>query len=85
MFCLYNRCTIWYHFRSIIRDISVRCLVVSRSLESKMADLLGDDSHYTEENNEDPAADFLAREQNDLADLGEDFEGDANAAEVGNV
>lgn len=62
-----------------------RCLVVSRSLESKMADLLGDDSPYTDDNNEDPAADFLAREQDALADLGEDLDGDSAAAEVRNI
>lgn len=47
-----------------------------------MADLLGDDSHYSEETPEDPAAEFLAREQDALAELGEDLEGDANADEV---
>lgn len=34
----------------------------------KMADLLGSDEFQ-----EDPAAEFLAREQDDLAELGEDF------------
>ena len=49
-----------------------------------MADLLGDDSPYGEETAEDPAAEFLAREQNDLAELGEDLEGGDNADEVRN-
>ena len=35
-----------------------------------MADLLGSDEFQ-----EDPAAEFLAREQDDLAELGEDFGG----------
>ncbi|KAK3728243.1 hypothetical protein QZH41_019617 [Actinostola sp. cb2023] len=48
-----------------------------------MADLLGDDA-FGEETAEDPAAEFLAREQNDLADLGEDLEGSANADEGDN-
>lgn len=47
-----------------IRDIF---LYTSHS-GSKMADLLGSDEFQ-----EDPAADFLAREQDDLAELGEDF------------
>ena len=37
---------------------------------SNMANLLGDDIDQPEV---DPAADFLAREQDDLAELGEDF------------
>jgi hypothetical protein len=49
-----------------------------------MADLLGD-STYSEETAEDPAAAFIAREQDDLAELGEDLEGVENADEVRTV
>lgn len=47
-----------------------------------MADDLLGDSSYGEETAEDPAADFLAREQDELAELGEDLEGVGNADEV---
>lgn len=49
-----------------------------------MADDLLGDSSYGEETAEDPAADFLAREQDDLAELGEDLEGVGNADEGDN-
>ncbi|XP_001622893.2 clathrin light chain [Nematostella vectensis] len=39
-----------------------------------MADLLGDDT-FSDEQAVDPAAEFLAREQDDLAELGEDLGG----------
>lgn len=65
--------------------ILIDAFVVSRSLKSNMADLLGDDSQYSEETPEDPAAEFLAREQDDLAELGEDLDGAANADEVKKV
>ncbi|PFX17670.1 hypothetical protein AWC38_SpisGene18006 [Stylophora pistillata] len=44
-----------------------------------MADLLGSDEFQ-----EDPAAEFLAREQDDLAELGEDFGGEQTEANVTN-
>ncbi|XP_031555047.1 clathrin light chain A-like [Actinia tenebrosa] len=49
-----------------------------------MADDLLGDSSYGEETAEDPAADFLAREQDELAELGEDLEGVGNADEGDN-
>lgn len=55
-----------------IRDLS------SHDQELKMADLLGDTSlgdTLGDQPEVDPAADFLAREQDDLAELGEDFGG----------
>lgn len=48
------------NIRGIVRYTSHSCF--------KMADLLGSDEFQ-----EDPAAEFLAREQDDLAELGEDF------------
>lgn len=42
-----------------------------------MADLLGSDEFQ-----EDPAAEFLAREQDDLAELGEDFGGGQSETNV---
>ena len=44
---------------------------------TNMADLLGSDEFQ-----EDPAAEFLAREQDDLAELGEDFGGEQPEANV---
>lgn len=55
-----------------IRDL------LSHDQELKMADLLGDTSlgdTLGDQPEVDPAADFLAREQDDLAELGEDFGG----------
>ena len=46
-------------------------LCLSGTVRSKMADF-----------EEDPAADFLAREQDDLAELGEDFGGEQPPANV---
>ena len=45
-----------------------------------MADVLGSDEFQ-----EDPAAEFLAREQDDLAELGEDFGGGQPQVNVGSA
>ena len=54
-----------------IRDV----LSYTSHFGSNMADLMG-------EFQEDPAAEFLAREQDDLAELGEDFSGEKPASSV---
>ena len=54
--------------RNIVETISGTFVPCTSHSGTIMADLLGSDDFR-----EDPAAEFLAREQDDLAELGEDF------------